>query len=290
MPPRLHRLPVFSSRAFPHPHPRSSCGRPFSSTAPSPAEAHSPSFYEILNVPATASTAEIKKQFYALSLAHHPDRNPKDPAAHAKFTSISSAYHVLSHASRRARYDRDNHIHTPVQAPNTDSHHHRKASYVGSRPPSGLRKERGPFHGPPPSFYSHGGYGTGQHARHKHASNAASASQSNNTTTSSSSESESSFIFNNPVFHFDAQSHFRTQSHEDERRRLRRHRAMEREKARMREEGGLTSEDSEGSMSTRFFAILTIVGLGALAASLGRTFGPQQPTPPSARGRSVAKH
>ncbi|KLJ06027.1 hypothetical protein EMPG_10552 [Blastomyces silverae] len=281
MPPRLHRLPLFSSRAFLHPLPRISCGRPFSNATPSFAEAHSPSYYEILNVPATATTAEIKKQFYALSLAHHPDRNPKDPAAHAKFTSISSAYHVLSHVSRRARYDRDHQIHPPVQAPNTDSHHQRKASYVGSRPPSGLRKERGTFHGPPPSFYANGGYGTSQHARHKHASNAASAS--------TASESESSFIYNNPVFHFDAQSHFRTQSHEDERRRLRRHRAIEREKLRRREQGGLPTEDSE-SNSGRFFAILTIVGLGALAASLGRTFGPQQPTPPAARGRSVAKH
>ncbi|EEQ87260.1 DnaJ domain-containing protein [Blastomyces dermatitidis ER-3] len=275
MPPRLHRLPFFSPRAFLHPLPRISCGRPFST------EAHRPSYYEILNVPATATTAEIKKQFYALSLAHHPDRNPKDPAAHAKFTSISSAYHVLSHELRRARYDRDHHIRQPVQAPNTGSHHHRKASYVGSRPPSGLRKERGTFHGPPPSFYAHGGYGTSQHACHKHASNIASAS--------TASESESSFIYNNPVFHFDAQSHFRTQSHEDERRRLRRHRAIEREKSRMREQGGLTTEDSGESNSGRFFVILTIVGLGALAASLGRTFGPQQPIPP-ARGRSVAKH
>lgn len=65
---------------------------------------------------------------------------------------------------------------------------------------------------------------------------------------------------------------------------------MEREKSRMREQGGLTAEDADGSMSVRFFAILTIVGLGALAASLGKAFGPQQPTPASARRGSMAKH
>lgn len=64
---------------------------------------------------------------------------------------------------------------------------------------------------------------------------------------------------------------------------------MERQKSRMQEQGGLTAEDTEGSMSARFFIILTVVGLGALAASLGRTFGPQQPAP-AARGHSVTKN
>ncbi|OAX81213.1 hypothetical protein ACJ72_04450 [Emergomyces africanus] len=284
---RLHRLALSSPRGFLYPplKPFRVGLRPFVHTAPLSADIHSASYYDILNVPVTATTSEIKKQFYALSLAHHPDRNPNDPAAHAKFSSISSAYHVLSHASRRARYDRDNNIHPVVQPSATTDPQHRKASYVGSRPPSGLRKERGPFHGPPPSFYAHGGYGAGNHPRHQRASNTASAASS-----TSSSDPESSFIYNNPVSHFDARSHFRTQSHEDERRRLRRHRAMEREKSRMQEQDGPIVKDAEGSMSMRFFAILTIVGLGALAASLGRTFGPQQPTPASARGRSTAKH
>ncbi|OJD12279.1 hypothetical protein AJ78_07090 [Emergomyces pasteurianus Ep9510] len=281
---RLHNLALYSPRGFLYPPPKPFGVRPFFHTAPLSADTHGASHYDILNVPVTATTSEIKKQFYALSLAHHPDRNPTDPAAHAKFSSISSAYHVLSHASRRARYDREHNIHPPVQPTSTDSHH-RNASYVGSRPPSGLRKERGPFRGPPPSFYAHGGYGTGNHPRHQRASNTASASSS-----TSSSDPASSFIYNNPVSHFDARSHFRTQSHEDERRRLRRHRAMEREKSRMREQDGPTVKDAEESMSMRFFAILTIVGLGALAASLGRTFGPQQPTPASARGRPTAKH
>ncbi|KAG5303919.1 DnaJ domain-containing protein [Histoplasma capsulatum G186AR] len=286
MPLRLHRLPLASPNACLRSPPNVSRVRPFSQAASLSAEAHSRSYYEILDVPVTATTAEIKKKFYALSLAHHPDRNPNDPSAHTKFSSISSAYHVLSHASRRARYDRDHNIHPSVHTPNRESQH-RKTSYVGSRPPSGLRKERGAFHGPPPSFYAHGGYGTSNHARHKHASNAASAFQSSHTT--SSSDPESSFLYNNRVSHFDAKSHFRTQSHEDERRRLRRYKAMERQKSRMQEQGGLTAEDTEGSMSARFFIILTVVGLGALAASLGRTFGPQQPAP-AARGHSVTKN
>ncbi|OIW29009.1 DnaJ-domain-containing protein [Coniochaeta ligniaria NRRL 30616] len=118
--------------------------------------------YETLNVPTDASHAEIKKSFYTLSKTHHPDHNPGNPTSHARFTRIAEAYTVLSHADRRARYDRDNpHLHS------SHAHHsapRRSGSYsstgpAGGRPPSGLSKRRGTFTGPPPSFYRSGGWG-----------------------------------------------------------------------------------------------------------------------------------
>lgn len=78
---------------------------------------------------------------------------------------ISEAYGVLSHADRRARYDRD---HLRLHHPSSSSHHaaRRAGSYsstmgnpAGGRPPSGLSKRRGTFTGPPPSFYRSGGWG-----------------------------------------------------------------------------------------------------------------------------------
>ncbi|KAK2793556.1 hypothetical protein FQN52_001142 [Onygenales sp. PD_12] len=273
MPPCFPRSTLLSTSAFLHARhapPR----RLFSRTAGLRAESRNPTHYETLNVPITATTAEIKKKFYALSLAHHPDRNPEDPTAHGKFASISSAYHILSHTARRARYDRDNDIHRPVAAPEAASQQ-RNSSYVGSRPPSGLNKKRGPFRGPPPSFYAHGGYGAG---RQNHQSQTADSSSSASGTSSSSYyDPAHAFKYNNPVYHFDAASHFRTQMHEDERRRARRNKAVEREKSRIREYGGLPEEDAADSLNVRFFAILAIVGMGALAASLGQAFAPSQP-------------
>ncbi|PGH16438.1 hypothetical protein AJ79_01769 [Helicocarpus griseus UAMH5409] len=277
MPLCLPRFAIPSTRALLHPPvPNVFRVRPFSHTAALSADSHAPTHYETLNVPVTATTAEIKKQFYALSLAHHPDRNPDDPNAHAKFTLITSAYHVLSHTTRRARYDRDHQIHQrPVHYPNARGSQANKASFVGSRPPSGLSKRRGAFRGPPPSFYAHGGYGAGRHSR-PHASNTS-------TSGTTSSDPESPFRYSNPVSHFDAQSHFRTQMHEDERRRIRRHNAIEREKARIREQGGVIVEDAEGGMTVRFFIILTIVGVGIGVASIGRSLGPAPQPPMSAR-------
>ncbi|EEH43340.2 uncharacterized protein PADG_08264 [Paracoccidioides brasiliensis Pb18] len=280
MPLCLTRLPPFPALPLLLYPPNALAVRSFFHTAAIHARSHSPSYYDILNVSATATTAEIKKQFYALSLAHHPDKNPNDPTAHAKFSSISSAYHVLSHATRRANYDREHHIHQPTRPPYTSSHHCKAASYVGSRPPFGLSKQRGEFHGPPPSFYAHGGYGAGRHHPHHHPHQTHTSNTSSTFSASTaSSDPIATFIYHNPISHFDAQSHFRTQLHEDERRRVRRQRAMEREKARIREQGGLLMEDADGSMSRSVFAILAILGLGTLAASLGKSFIPAQPTP-----------
>lgn len=63
-------------------------------------------YYEVLGVTRDASTDDIKKAFKRLSRQYHPDLNPNDKAAEEKFKEIAEAYHVLSNAERRAKYDR----------------------------------------------------------------------------------------------------------------------------------------------------------------------------------------
>lgn len=66
-------------------------------------------FYEILGVSKTASEDEIKKAYRKVALKFHPDRNPGDSKAEAKFKEAAEAYEVLSNKEKRARYDRFGH-------------------------------------------------------------------------------------------------------------------------------------------------------------------------------------
>ena len=67
-----------------------------------------PNFYEILGLSNDASETEIKKAYRALSLKHHPDRNPDDvEAANKKFQEISEAYEHLSDGDKRKQYDHE---------------------------------------------------------------------------------------------------------------------------------------------------------------------------------------
>lgn len=63
-------------------------------------------YYDILGVPRDASADEIKKQFRRLARDTHPDANPDDPSAEARFRDIAEAYEVLSDPNKRARFDR----------------------------------------------------------------------------------------------------------------------------------------------------------------------------------------
>lgn len=66
----------------------------------------SKNYYQILEVAKDASDAEIKKSFRSLAKKYHPDRNPGDKAAEAKFKEINEAYDVLKDPEKRATYDR----------------------------------------------------------------------------------------------------------------------------------------------------------------------------------------
>ncbi len=61
--------------------------------------------YAALGVARTATGEEIKKAYRRLARQHHPDANPGDPEAAARFKEISRAYEVLSDPDRRQRYD-----------------------------------------------------------------------------------------------------------------------------------------------------------------------------------------
>ncbi|NNC24472.1 molecular chaperone DnaJ [Salinisphaera sp. USBA-960] len=66
-------------------------------------------YYEILGISKSASADEIKKAYRRLAMKNHPDRNPDDEEAEAKFKEASEAYEVLSDDQKRAAYDQFGH-------------------------------------------------------------------------------------------------------------------------------------------------------------------------------------
>lgn len=62
-------------------------------------------YYEILGVKKTSSHDQIKTAFRNLAKAHHPDKNPDDPSAEAKFKEVGEAYGVLSDSKKKQEYD-----------------------------------------------------------------------------------------------------------------------------------------------------------------------------------------
>ncbi|MBI2743927.1 MAG: molecular chaperone DnaJ [Chlamydiales bacterium] len=62
-------------------------------------------FYQTLGVQRGATPDEIKKAYRKNALKYHPDKNPDDPKAEAKFKEISEAYEVLSDEKKRQIYD-----------------------------------------------------------------------------------------------------------------------------------------------------------------------------------------
>ncbi len=62
-------------------------------------------YYEVLGVSRSATEAEIKRAYRSLAKKHHPDRNPGDASAEAKFKEVQRAYSTLSDPKKRAEYD-----------------------------------------------------------------------------------------------------------------------------------------------------------------------------------------
>ncbi|MGH8322660.1 MAG: molecular chaperone DnaJ, partial [Steroidobacteraceae bacterium] len=66
-------------------------------------------YYKVLDVPRTATEAEIKKAYRRLAMKHHPDRNPNDSEAEELFKEAKEACEVLTDSHKRAIYDQHGH-------------------------------------------------------------------------------------------------------------------------------------------------------------------------------------
>jgi molecular chaperone DnaJ len=66
-------------------------------------------YYEVLSVSREASADDLRRAYRREALKHHPDRNPGDAAAEAKFKEANEAYQVLSDENKRGIYDQFGH-------------------------------------------------------------------------------------------------------------------------------------------------------------------------------------
>ena len=66
-------------------------------------------YYEVLGISKNATEAEVKKAYRSLAKKYHPDVNPGDKEAEAKFKEVNEAYEVISDADKRAKYDQFGH-------------------------------------------------------------------------------------------------------------------------------------------------------------------------------------
>jgi len=180
-------------------------------------------YYATLGLELTATSAEVKKSFYALSKLHHPDHNPDNQeAAGKKFIAIAEAYATLGNATKREKYDRER----IRAAPKASGSYSSGAGGAGGRTASGLSRRRGHFKGPPPSFYRSGGWGAQSAKRQANAHNPdeyapgpdaqRQQGQANAGSYQGTTEDWPFGSDPNDVPHFDRGSHFRTQTSVEE--------------------------------------------------------------------------
>ncbi|NEP54366.1 MAG: DnaJ domain-containing protein, partial [Moorea sp. SIO3C2] len=62
-------------------------------------------YYAVLGVSKSASSDEMKRAYRKLARKYHPDLNPGDKVAEAKFKDVNEAYEVLSDKDKRQKYD-----------------------------------------------------------------------------------------------------------------------------------------------------------------------------------------
>ncbi|KAI9813892.1 MAG: hypothetical protein M1826_002379 [Phylliscum demangeonii] len=295
------RLPLSPSAARPclilrHP---SRCGPVFllhttaslrQDEAPSARHNH----YQTLGLAYNATVADVKKQFYALSKNHHPDLNPHDPNAAARFVKISEAYAVLGSVPMRERYDRDLNRALAAAGPSPAAPSAwasaRRGSYsstsssryaastttagpAGGRPASGLSRRRTQFKGPPPSFYRAGAWGA-QAAKRRQAQADATAAAAFASGATSSGRYDWSNVMddddsnNDDVPHFDRASHLRTQESHERRWRLR-HAEHRSARSAMHDWADHSSSTSTSSTTTGILANFVFVSsVLALAVAL----------------------
>ena len=225
-----------------------------------------PNHYATLDLPVNASPGEIKKQFYKLSKAHHPDLHPNDPTAADRFVKISEAHATLGSAENKARYDRDFMRSQPSSGGGrgAPSGSYSSASTpAGGRPASGLSRRRTQFRGPPPSFYRSGGWGAHGEKRSEaagkasHSHEAQGQAQSGPTGPAGTGPGGFTSGFDNDVRHFDQEGHLRTHSTIEQMR----HRA--RRKGRVRVDEG----DYAGRSSLFNFVVISGVLIGTFGIS-----------------------
>jgi DnaJ-class molecular chaperone len=74
-------------------------------------------YYDVLGVKRNANEEEIKRVYRQLARTHHPDKNPGDKQAEARFKEIQEAYDVLGDKEKRAQYDQFGHAGPPTGFP-----------------------------------------------------------------------------------------------------------------------------------------------------------------------------
>jgi len=92
-------------------------------------------YYEELGVSEDASADKIKKAYRRLAFLHHPDKNPNDPGAAARFQKIGEAYETLSDEQKRPKYDSER----PLGGRKCSSYSSGNSSKGNRRPSSEMR-------------------------------------------------------------------------------------------------------------------------------------------------------